>query len=155
MNFCFFDLFVIFAIVDLFSDFLFSPKVLKTFKCGLWIKIEIWKNIIKIGINGFGILKNGLFILGEIWKIGIEILNSQKDFIKILKNGFKIIRSILRPKIKREKNKNRKIIKIQNRRAKSRKIKIILDSKPTGISKPDEENIEKARNGKIFYFMKN
>ena len=102
---------------------------------------------------GFEIAKNGLkfglWIIMEIWKMGIEIYRNPENVAKIIKNEWKLMISLLTPKIEQ---KGRKFIKNGSRR--SRNLKYKNDQNKMGylittvILYSDEENIENVRSGR-------
>ena len=152
--------FALFGVFLLFLAFFRNrPFIRETFNFGVGILTEI--------LNfGFGIytslskfIKNGLLILREIWKIGIEIYLNPVNVSKIFKNAFKRMFSTFKRKTKKEK-RIRKYIKIRSRRAQNRNVNNRENKmdylKPTGIFKSCEGHVEKVRSGrkgKIILFL--
>jgi len=152
-------IFCIFLLGELLGELLFlaffrnRPKFSEILKSGLLALREIFKLGlgIYIGISKISkIILFWLFTVREIWRILLEVYKYPENVTKIVKNGFKIIFSILKPKTKREK-RNRKFMKNRSRRAENRNF-FNFENKmdylnPPGIFKTDEENVEKVRSG--------
>jgi len=128
------------------------PTFGKIVQSGNWILRELGFGIYNQLSKIWEIIKIGLLVMREIGIIGIEIYHFPECFWKNFKNGFKSILLILQPKLKRR-NKNRKFIKNRSRRAENRNFKKLgnetIYRKPTGILKPDDDNVENVRSGRI------
>ena len=147
-------IFWIFALFLLFLPFFRNrPEINKILKTGLWILREIWK--MAIGFYNWWkfIGKFMVWILVKFGFIGLDIYYFLRNLPKIMKNGWKTLKS------KRE-TKNRNFYKNRSRRSKNRNFKTKPDYlKSTGIPKYDEEKVEKGRSGKkgkkLFLFREN
>jgi len=126
----------------------------KILKIGIWILRDMWKMAIGIFNWWKFIGKVMVWILVKFVFLGLDIYYVLQDLPKIMKNAWKTLTFM---KLKKEK-KHRNFYKNRSRRSKNRNFETKMDYlKPTGIPKPDEENVEKARSGKKgkqFYFVK-